>query len=62
MIKEKPLKTIKVLPSSIKNLNFISAVTGEKQYEVLERISKVALQRELKTKRVKSITTNNIKQ
>lgn len=48
------LTTIKVLPSSVKNLNLISAMTGEKQYQALERISKVAVIRQMKTKVLKS--------
>lgn len=34
------LQTIKVLPSSVQDLNLISAMTGEKQYEVVWRLAK----------------------
>lgn len=35
------LKTIKVLASTVKDLNLISAMTGEKQYEVVCRLAKI---------------------
>jgi hypothetical protein len=34
-------KTIKVLTDSVKDLNLIAAITGEKQYQVVERLSKI---------------------
>ena len=36
------LKTIKVLESTVQDLNLISAMTGEKQYEVVWRLAKSA--------------------
>lgn len=36
------LKTIKVMESSVQDLNIISAMTGEKQYEVVWRLAKTA--------------------
>lgn len=33
-------KTIKVLTETVKDLNLISAIKGEKQYEVVQRLSK----------------------
>lgn len=32
------LRTIKVLPTTVEYLNVISALTGEKQYEVADRV------------------------
>jgi hypothetical protein len=34
----KELITTKILPSSLRLLRLIAAVTGEKQYEVMERV------------------------
>ena len=49
------MKTIKVQEVAIQNLNIISAYTGEKQYEVVTRLSKDALKNiETKPKSKKS--------
>lgn len=47
--------TTRILKESLKDLNLISAITGEKQYQVVERLSKkekeLQLQKELKKKK-----------
>jgi ribosomal protein L5 len=41
----KPLVTTKLTPEALRLVRVIAALTGEKQYEVLERILKVELER-----------------
>lgn len=43
------LKTIKVLESTVQDLNIISAMTGEKQYEVVWRLAKGERKKSQKT-------------
>lgn len=46
---EEKFKGIKVLPSTVKDLNLIAAITGEKQYQVVDRLSKAAKKEITKT-------------
>ena len=49
------ITTIKITEQTKKNLNIIAAITGEKQYEVTERISKEAVKKELANDTKRSI-------
>jgi DNA-binding Lrp family transcriptional regulator len=49
-MKKAELKTIKVLPSTVINLNKIAEKTNESQYEVVERLAKTEKEKLIKSR------------
>ena len=50
-MKKADLKTIKVLDTTVTNLNIISAITNERQYEAIDRIAKNEMAKVIKKKK-----------